>query len=304
MKPPIIILGMHRSGTKLISWIMSQLGVFMGRDLEPNYESFHFMRLNDWILSEYGGSWDSPPSVSTIRDISSIRNKIVKRLKAATSGIQMMRFFGPSKYYQFKLQRFFSPWGWKDPRNTFTAWLWDEIFPDASYIYIVRCGVDAAQSLMNRERRIYQGCGLTNRMQKVKRILFELLTIRRTFFDFLPSLKNNGLKASLKCTNLEGAFGLWENYLEAALQFLETKAEKNRLIQLNYEKLIEQPAKYINMLADFSGLKMSVQQEKKIISKIDVSRRFPFTKESHLLEFYKDIRQSEFMRYYNYNNIL
>ena len=275
----------------------------MGRDLDTNYESFHFMLLNDWILSKYGGSWDNPPSVSTIRDSSATKRKIVKRLKAATSGLQMLRFFGPYKYHQFRLQRFFGPWGWKDPRNTFTAWLWDEIFPDACYIYIVRCGVDAAQSLMKRERQIYQGRRLTDRIQKVKRIMFDLLTIRRTFFDFLPKLKNNRLKASLKCTNLENAFGLWENYLEAALEFLETKAGGNRLIQLNYEKLIEQPAKYMNMLADFSGLKISMEQKEKIISKIDASRRFAFTKEPHLLEFYKNVRQSSFMRYYNYNNI-
>ena len=282
---------------------MSQLGVFMGRDLDPNYESFHLMRLNDWVLSEYGGSWDNPPSVSTIKDTSPTRRKIIKRLKASTSGAQMMRFFGPSKYYQFKLQRFSSPWGWKDPRNTFTAWLWDEIFPDASYIYIVRCGVDAAQSLMNRERQIDQGYRLADRIKKFKRILLELLTVRRTFFDFLPNLKNNGLKASLKCTNLENAFGLWENYLAAALEFLETKTGQNRLIQLNYEKLIEQPAKYINMLADFSDLKISNEQEDKIISTIDASRRFPFTKEPSLLEFYKNVRQSTFMRYYDYHNI-
>jgi hypothetical protein len=282
---------------------MNQLGVFMGRDLEPNYESFHLMRLNDWVLSEYGCSWDKPPSVSTIKDISPTRSKIIEHLKAYTSGIQMMRYFGPSKYYQFKLQRFFSSWGWKDPRNTFTAWLWDEIFPDASYIYIVRCGVDAAQSLVNRERQIYQGYPLIDRTKKIKRILFELLTVRRTFFDFLPNLKNNGLKVSLKCTSLENAFGLWENYLEAALEFLETKSGKNRLIEVNYEKLIEQPAKYINMLADFSGLNISREQEDKILSKIDASRRFPFRKEPHLVKFYNNVRQSTFMRYYKYDNI-
>jgi hypothetical protein len=275
----------------------------MGRDLDPNYESFHFMHLNDWILSEYGSAWDNPPAISTIRDISATRHKIVKRLKKVTSGLQMIRFFGLSKYHQFRLQRFCSPWGWKDPRNTFTAWLWDEIFPGASYIYIVRCGVDAAQSLMNRERQIYRGYRLTDRIQKVKRILFELLTIRRTFFDFLPNLKHYRLKASLKCTSLEGAFALWENYLEAAMHFIENKSAKDRLIELSYEKLIEQPALYVNILADFSGSKISREQKEKIISKIDASRRFAFTKEPHLLEFYKSVRQNSFMRYYNYNNI-
>lgn len=276
----------------------------MGWDLDSNYESFHFIRLNDWVLNKYGGSWDRPPSVSTIREISPTRSKILRHLRTATSGTKMIRYFGPGRYSQFKLQRFFSPWGWKDPRNTFTAWLWDEIFPDASYIYIVRCGVDAAQSLINRERRIYRRYRLSERIQNIKYTLFELLAIKRLSFDFSAYLNNKKVKPSLKFENLESAFGLWETYLKGALQFLQTKVEKNMLIQLNYEELIQQPTKYIKILADFSDSKISLETEEKIISKIDTSKCFSFKKEPHLVEFYENVRQSPFMTYYNYNDIL
>lgn len=300
MRPPIIILGMHRSGTKLISWIMRQLGVFMGRDLDANHESYHFIRLNNWILHKYDGSWDRPPSVSAIRELSPTRNQIIRRLTAVTSGKQMLRYLGPLKYSQYKMKRFSNPWGWKDPRNTFTSWLWDEIFPDANYIYIVRCGVDVAQSLIKRERQTYR---LIERIQNIKQLFLDILTIKRSFSKFPPNLGNLRQKASLGCANLEDAFGLWETYLEAALEFLQTKVDKNRLIEISYEKLLEQPTNYINMLADISNSKISMEQVQDIISKIDASRRFPFTKEPSLLEFYENVRQSPFMRYYNYDNI-
>jgi hypothetical protein len=283
---------------------MSQLGVFMGRDLDPNHESRHFIRLNDWILSKYGGSWDRPPSLLEIQDFSPTRRKIIRRLAAATSGLQMIGYWGPHRYSQFKRQRFLRPWGWKDPRNAFTAWLWDEIFPDASYIYIVRCGIDVAQSLVKREHRIYRHYRLADRIQNFRRMLFDLLTIKRSIFDFLPHLNKTRLKASLNIGNIEGAFGLWETYSEASLKFLQNKADKNRQLQLNYEKLLEQPSKYIKMLADLSGLKISIAQEENIISKIDASRRFPFVKKPHLLEFYNAVRHSPLMKHYHYDDIL
>jgi hypothetical protein len=282
---------------------MSQLNVFMGRDLDANHESYHFIRLNNWILSKYNGSWDRPPSVSAIREISPTRNQIVSRLTAATSGKQMIRYFGPSKYYQYKMESFSGPWGWKDPRNTFTSWLWDEIFPDASYIYIVRCGVDVAQSLIKREHQTYRDYRLVERIQNIKQLFFDILTIKRSFSKFPPDFRNLRQKASAGCANLEDAFGLWETYLQGALEFLQNKIDKNRLLEINYEKLLEQPTSYINMLADISSAKISTEQVENIISKIDASRRFPFTKEPHLLKFYENVRQSPLMRYYNYDNI-
>lgn len=282
---------------------MSQLGVFMGRDLDPNHESHHFIRLNDWIMRKYGGSWDRPPPVSTIRESSPIREKIIRHLEAVISGNQMIRYFGPYKYYQFKMQRFSGPWGWKDPRNTFTSWLWDEIFPDACYIYITRCGIDVAQSLLYRQQQIYRDYRFTERIQNFIRFLFDLLTLKRSLLDLSPGFNKTRLKAPSKCANLESAFRLWESYLDASLKFLQARVDKNRQLQLSYEKFIEQPSRHINMLADFCGSKISLEQEENIISKIDVTRRFPFVKEPRLLEFYEKVRQSPFMRYYNYDDI-
>ena len=48
-----------------------------------------------------------------------------------------------------------SPWGWKDPRNTFTASIWKEVFPDLKEVYIIRHPIDIAESLFKRQRKVH-----------------------------------------------------------------------------------------------------------------------------------------------------
>ena len=47
---PIIIIGMHRSGTTMITEFLDQLGLFVGAKLDPNHESLFFFDLNKWIF--------------------------------------------------------------------------------------------------------------------------------------------------------------------------------------------------------------------------------------------------------------
>ena len=49
MSAPFVIVGMHRSGTSLVSRILDQSGVFMGLDLQEDHESRFFIELNKWI---------------------------------------------------------------------------------------------------------------------------------------------------------------------------------------------------------------------------------------------------------------
>jgi hypothetical protein len=67
LKSPIIALEMHCFSAKLIPWIISQFGVFVGGNLDFNYEFYHFIRLNDWNLSKLGGLWDRSSAISTIK---------------------------------------------------------------------------------------------------------------------------------------------------------------------------------------------------------------------------------------------
>lgn len=67
----ICILGMHRSGTSLLTRILNLIGVYLGSDealtVEPAeanpkgyWEHHEITSISDAILKRPGGSWDAP----------------------------------------------------------------------------------------------------------------------------------------------------------------------------------------------------------------------------------------------------
>ena len=63
---PIIITGMHRSGTTLLSQLLEKNDIFMGRYKETNNESKFFLRINRWMMTTIGASWDNPKTFNVI----------------------------------------------------------------------------------------------------------------------------------------------------------------------------------------------------------------------------------------------
>ena len=78
---------MHRSGTSLLSKILINQGVFMGSKLDSNSESIFFQRINKWILSCIGSSWDNPRTLKDLEneDIDVITNRLNKALNSRFS---------------------------------------------------------------------------------------------------------------------------------------------------------------------------------------------------------------------------
>lgn len=68
---PIIIVGMHRSGTGLLVRLLERCGVFMGDKQTRNGESKFFQTLNRQMLDSFGCSWrcvDFLPETAELRD--------------------------------------------------------------------------------------------------------------------------------------------------------------------------------------------------------------------------------------------
>lgn len=71
-----VILGMHRSGTSLLTNILSKAGFFAGKDSDlikgdrwnrdGYFERWPVMKVNDMILNLFGGSWHMPPEEKNI----------------------------------------------------------------------------------------------------------------------------------------------------------------------------------------------------------------------------------------------
>jgi hypothetical protein len=68
--PPIIILGMHRSGTSMINGLLQRAGVFIGHRQLPSrqHEAVFFLRFNEWIFSQANATWDNVYNFQFIDD--------------------------------------------------------------------------------------------------------------------------------------------------------------------------------------------------------------------------------------------
>ena len=69
MANPVVVVGMHRSGTSLVSRILDDCGVMMGKDLQEDHESIFFISLNEWIYGNAGASWERPGALSELTNL-------------------------------------------------------------------------------------------------------------------------------------------------------------------------------------------------------------------------------------------
>src|ERR1039458_6747839 len=74
---PIIIIGMHRSGTTMLARQLEALSVFMGKKKEANHESTFFLNVNRWLMAQSGGSWDNPQAIHYLLENREARRRVV-----------------------------------------------------------------------------------------------------------------------------------------------------------------------------------------------------------------------------------
>src|ERR1044072_1984569 len=144
-RPEIVcILGMHRSGTSLLTRILNLIGLYLGSDqvsvqpaadnLKGHWEHADFVSINDAILQRYGGSWDQPPLLPTDWETASLMDDLKQRAQILIED----QFAGAHL------------WGWKDPRSCLTLPFWQQLLPEMRYVICLRSPVDVARSLQHR----------------------------------------------------------------------------------------------------------------------------------------------------------
>ncbi len=256
---PVLITGMHRSGTSALAVSLRRLGLFTGWDLDRNAEARFFVRLDDAILHATGARWDHPsPCVMALRE-DTRKTMIAARIVPKLDSILMARYVGPTGF----LSRRFPwldkrPWGWKDPRLVFTLPLWRSIFPKLRVIHLTRHGVDVAASLARRSKATMSECG------------------------------SQSSAISQRCSNIEGAFSLWEEYMRNAASVLT--ATGNRAINIRFEELVQNPRSTLSKLAAFCGLSSDSSDFTETWSAMDKTRAFAFRNQSALVDFARAMR--------------
>lgn len=143
----ICVLGMHRSGTSLLTRILNLLGVNLGPaeglTTEPvadnpkgYWEHSELTLVSDAILKRYGGSWDKPPSLSPGWEDDPALDDLRKRAKQ----IVQKQFAGVPL------------WGWKDPRTCLTLPFWQQLLPSMRYVICLRDPAAVVGSLRRRDQ--------------------------------------------------------------------------------------------------------------------------------------------------------
>ena len=135
---PIVIIGMHRSGTTLLAQVLERSGICMGRDMIAYAESNFFQRCNLDLLKRNDTNWDKPVATHELPPLYNIREHFTRYASLRKH---------PAGWWPLLFKK---KWGWKDPRNTFTLGSWLKLFPDLYAIHICRNGLDVARSLHER----------------------------------------------------------------------------------------------------------------------------------------------------------
>lgn len=232
MISPIIILGMHRSGTSLVAGCLEAAGLYLGPvnnyapfNKKGNKENESIRDLHDSILMRHGLDWKSPPG-SPVTWTEQEKQKLFDLLRPYRSA-----------------QR---PWGIKDPR---TIWLlngWLEIFPDADIVAVFRHPTLVARSLSARAGSIslplesaYSLWRATNQriIDLRQNIEFRLLhyagqeTIKSSFFEplsvFAKSHNLNGDPMQFYDPGLTNQFLLGDHLSPDLLQIYDQLVELN-----------------------------------------------------------------------------
>lgn len=275
---------MHRAGTTMLTAFLEELGLFVGAKKEINNESVFFLRLNEWILKQANTTWDNTYNFKFINDD---LKRIVKRvINYNLKGTRRIEFLGLKRFLRYKDIRDLNiPWGWKDPRNSFTIDIWKEIFPNAKILHIYRNPLDVAESLRLREEKIKSEFGKT----LFSRVL-EFLLIDKI-----------GYQNSYRVLNIHEGIKLWEEYVRKSFQLNDEFSD--RILHIKYEDFLENPQKKLNLILDFLDLRANKQKILEVARKVRIDRRYTFLKNEKLVEIYNQIREREIMQRLNYNNI-
>lgn len=274
-RQPVIIIGMHRSGTSLITRVLEDLGLQLGRSVEGNDEALFFLAQNRWLLRQAGGRWDHPEPIDALLARPELCALSRDYLERQLDSPRVLGFLGLRHYLRYRsLFRYDVSWGWKDPRNTFTLPLWLEIFPGARILSIHRNGIDVAHSLRTREVRL-----LAQRTARYQR--------RKHLHWLLP--KRGGFVNSPRLLDLGEGLRLWESYVRRAKQHVHALGE--RAFEFQYEDFLADPLPWTQRLCAHLGLAATDAAIRQAVAEVRGDRAFAYRQIPELQDFAAHMKQ-------------
>ena len=234
---PLVVIGMHRSGTSLAVRLLADLGVHVGSKLSMNAEDVHLRRLNERIFRRARAEWCRvEPLMDAMARTDFVESESERLRHALFDRRALDRFFGRDR-------REDAPWGWKDPRTTLTFPIWLRVFPRARFVHVVRDGIDVAISLHRRALRHRQWWKRLSPVHNVSPLML----------DFA------------RC------FALWQSYVSWALDTAGV-IPSDQYLQLRYEDLLAAPEATLSRIATFANIEADAERIKSVCAQVNAAR--------------------------------
>lgn len=221
-----MILGMHRSGTSLVSQWLHQCGLHLGDDLVPadtgnadgHFEDADFVRLHQQLLAK--------------RRLD--RNGYVQQELSRFSNAEYAAIEQLLNQKQARMQ-----WAWKDPRTTLFLPLYRTALPQACCLVVVRGYNEVVNSLVLRDYKIQErNYARKKGLSKWKWKLLKRMTLEQHFAQ-----------------HTEDYLRTWICYAEELLGHVATLPARQVLF-LHYEDLLEHDRRYFDYFCNRWGLQL------------------------------------------------
>ena len=208
-KRTLIIAGMHRSGTSLISHWLFKCGLQLGeRQLGPDngnadghFEDLEFLKMHEEVLA----SNNLPLSGLTDEHIDHFSIYEKEKLKSIIKIKQQL----------------YDQWGWKDPRTCLFLDVYQELLPDACYLIILRDYQSVVSSLLRREFKIM------DKKYLARKYLSRLLWLK---------VRRNRRQQKLSHSKATEFLKVWIAYNQDILNCIK-KLDSNSFVVINYSML-------------------------------------------------------------------
>jgi len=212
---PVIILGVHRSGTSMLTRMMEMLGLFVGHDLQGDHESKVVIAINNHYINKTDSSWDAPqyPGADDIGT-----NFVARAFDASFEGIKQE--FGPMTGF----------WGLKDPRMVITLPLWLQIFENPKIIYIKRNPADIARSLSSRHQQL----------------------VKKGIFPATGDFTKGRIKFTQRCGSLEGALDFAQEQV-AFVESMIADGMFSEHLEFEYDEMVQDPLLQLSRISQYLG---------------------------------------------------
>ncbi|WP_426670367.1 sulfotransferase [Mucilaginibacter sp. McL0603] len=267
----LMVVGMHRSGTSLITNWLHRCGLQIGEHLlepgkgnvEGHFEDVQFLRIHEEILIS-----NDFPSSGYVYD---------KKIDISIYHLERLKSVIKVKNQLYK------QWGWKEPRTCLFLDLYRELLPDSKYLVIMRDHGSVVHSMLKRDFALFENKYLSRKLfQRLVWLYFRRGNRRKKFYQ----------------NNAECYLKIWIEYNEHILNMLEDLPVKDYIV-INYSLLGKHDKKVFSALTKTWQFALNYFPFKEVYNKSLISKPVdisPFIHDSALLVKAKNIEQ-EFEKY-------